>query len=149
MSRSQSQVPQEWIDKTRQMLLKIESNTFYARTDKWNELVNEQTLALQIELFGRPTTNIQFQCILSDKDLKESTKYLHSWPGLDLNKSCQSNMPKTLEHYQAKAKNWLNGRRAKECSRTLFPLLIVRAEEVMIVHKKKHVNMYIQHNVLP
>lgn len=129
-SAPHQQVSKEWIDKTRQVLLKIETDTFFARANKWKELINEQTISLQMDLFGRHISKMQFQCIMTRKDLRESTAYLNSWPGLDLNNCDRTNMPSTLQHYQAKAKNWLNGRRAKQCSNTLFPLLIVKAEEV-------------------
>ena len=126
-------IPPIWIDKTRQLLIKIEKDTFLARVNKWNELVNKQTLALQIDLFSHYNSAISFECILSHKDLFESTAHLVSWEGLDLNKSCRSNMPKSLQQYQAKARNWLNGLRAKKCAQTLFPLLIIKAEEVNLL----------------
>ena len=65
----------------------------------------------------------------TDKDMNDFLSLILSWTGLNVNKTESKNSPKTLKEYKNKAKNWINGSRAKHYSRTLYPYMIDCAEE--------------------
>ena len=124
------QVPQDWINKTRIVLINTERMFCIERANKWAELVNKATCILRYEIFG-DYSNIQnrFICSLTEQEMRQSLNFLINWKGLDLKKSLKSNLPQTMKDYEGKAKNWLNGRRAKESSLSFYPFLVIKAEQ--------------------
>ena len=48
--------------------------------------------------------------------MKEYISFIYEWNGL----TSSSKIPTTYKNYQSKARNWLNGRRSKKYSNTLF-----------------------------
>ena len=63
---------------------------------------------------------------LNDNEIKKCTHFITKWNGLKLN---HTNI-KTKEEYKEKSKSWLNGRRAKQYSNTLYPIMMYKAQHV-------------------
>ena len=61
---------------------------------------------------------------------KEHLKFLLEWPGLRIDNSPKA--PKSKKEYEKKSKNWLNGRRAPNYGKTLFPFFITSAEKYIL-----------------
>jgi len=66
----------------------------------------------------------QYKC---NVDARAHLKFLINWPGLRIG-SDSAKAPRSKREYEKKAKNWLNGRRAPNYGRTLFPHFISEAE---------------------
>ena len=66
------------------------------------------------------STSQQYSCNVAPK---EHLKFLLDWPGLRVDNSPKA--PKTKKEYEKKSKNWLNGRRAPNYGKTLFPFLFM------------------------
>ena len=64
----------------------------------------------------------------------EHLKFLLDWPGLRVDNSPKA--PKTKKEYEKKSKNWLNGRRAPNYGKTLFPFFIHDAERYILATSK-------------
>ena len=54
--------------------------------------------------------------------------FITNWNGINLNQA--KSMPKSLKEYENRSKNWLNGRRAPNYAKTLFPEMIHAVKKV-------------------
>eukprot|EP01083_Nonionella_stella_P018641 51876_1 len=117
-----------WIDDTKALLLAIEHRNIETRSQRWEQLVNQRTIDLQTQIFGNnpyircSPCSLQYDGTLSEDDLKHALQFLHDWKGL------KTPVPTRYTEYQLKSRNWANGRRAKGCADTVFPLFIYKTE---------------------
>merc|ERR1719412_2713503 len=66
---------------------------------------------------------------ISSLSPSDHLQFLKDWPGLRVDNSPKA--PKSKKEYEKKSKNWLNGRRASNYGKTLFPFFIASAEEYL------------------
>eukprot|EP00484_Ammonia_sp_Unknown_P017040 CAMPEP_0197024764 /NCGR_PEP_ID=MMETSP1384-20130603/5257_1 /TAXON_ID=29189 /ORGANISM="Ammonia sp." /LENGTH=619 /DNA_ID=CAMNT_0042453207 /DNA_START=314 /DNA_END=2173 /DNA_ORIENTATION=+ len=59
-------------------------------------------------------------------DIEAHCKFIENWNGLNTNQ--MRSLPKSIQEYENRAKNWLNGRRAINYAQNLFPEMILCAE---------------------
>lgn len=86
---------------------------------KINQILNlNQTLLIN--------NNIQINEI-SPNEYEECVGFITNWNGLKLK---EYEMPKTIKKYQQKSRSWLNGRRAMQYGKHLYPIMIQKAELV-------------------
>ena len=79
-------------------------------------LINECIKDVNKRLFGNDDNEFKFKYNQIHKEkMKEYTSYIHKWNGI-----ATTNNPTTYKEYETKARNWLNGRRSKKYSDTLF-----------------------------
>ena len=98
----------------------VEERNINHRCKTLESVINASLQNVNQQLFGN-YTNDQYICgpIPSEK-MKEYISYIYEWKGL----TSASKIPTTYREYQAKSRNWLNGRRSKKYSDTLFVDLI-------------------------
>ena len=71
--------------------------------------------------------NIEFKYpAISEDKMTEYLLYIHAWNGL----SSSAKVPATYRNYENKARNWLNGRRSKTYSNSLYVDMIGSALNV-------------------
>lgn len=120
--KSQYQV---WYEQVKRALLVTEPQNILARSECCRNIINEcvshmnQQLGLP-ELLSSQQHNVEVVAT-------DHLKFLLNWPGLRVDNSPKA--PKTKKEYEKKAKNWLNGRRAPNYGKTLFPFFISSAEQ--------------------
>ena len=79
-------------------------------------LINECIKDVNKRLFGNEDNKFKFKYNqINSEKMKEYTLYIHKWNGISAR-----NNPTTYREYETKARNWLNGRRSKKYSDTLF-----------------------------
>ena len=72
---------------------------------------------------------------LETNKMKEYLSYIYEWNGL----TSSAKMPSTYKEYENKARNWLNGRRTKQYSDTLFVDMISSSLNVKFYIKIQYV----------
>ena len=117
-----SQNMNDWVVHCKALLIKMECTNIQTRSNHWSSIVNTQTHHTNHRLnINQPMTQYKYQC----DPLKHLT-FLSEWKGLKMRQI--TNYPRTYTEFEAKAKNWLNGRRAPNYGATLFPDMIKTAE---------------------
>eukprot|EP00485_Elphidium_margaritaceum_P008530 CAMPEP_0202700424 /NCGR_PEP_ID=MMETSP1385-20130828/13592_1 /ASSEMBLY_ACC=CAM_ASM_000861 /TAXON_ID=933848 /ORGANISM="Elphidium margaritaceum" /LENGTH=611 /DNA_ID=CAMNT_0049357599 /DNA_START=285 /DNA_END=2120 /DNA_ORIENTATION=+ len=87
----------------------------------FQSILNESIAHLNTQLGIAPLSKHEYyKCEINPQ---RHLKFLIDWPGLRI-----SNSPQTKREYEKKAKNWLNGRRAPNYAKTLFPWFVEEAE---------------------
>ena len=121
----------DWINHCKSSLIKMESINIQTRCNHWSRIVNTQTHRTNHCLhINQSTTPYKYNC-----NPMEHLSFLQEWQGLKMRQI--TNYPRTYNEFEAKAKNWLNGRRAPNYGSSLFPDMIKTAEKVF-VHTQKH-----------
>ena len=142
---SNSQNMNEWVAHCKALLIKMECTNIETRSNHWSSVVNTQTHHTNHRLnLTAPITPYQYHC-----DPLQHLQFLSEWKGLKMRQI--TNYPRTYTEFEAKAKNWLNGRRAPNYGATLFPDMIKTAETVEITLHFVHglLSLDFNHNVLP
>lgn len=121
---SNSQNMNDWVAHCKALLIKMECTNIQTRSNHWSSIVNTQTHHTNHRLnLTAPVTPYQYHC-----DPLQHLQFLSEWKGLKMRQI--TNYPRTYTEFEAKAKNWLNGRRAPNYGATLFPDMIKTAETV-------------------
>jgi len=116
----------EWFSSIKRELLVSEPLNIAARAQCCQNLVNEAISSLNTQLgLEQLESGQQYKC---NVDARAHLKFLINWPGLRIG-SDSAKAPRSKREYEKKAKNWLNGRRAPNYGRTLFPHFISEAEQ--------------------
>lgn len=128
----------QWFLSTKQQLLKSEPANIQARVQHFEDIVNSLVTTLINQDLHLNVQSLQsvplFKCTIN---VAQHLQFLINWPGL---RTCTSpsspgptpprgSAPTSQREYEKKSKNWLNGRRAPNYGRTLFPRFIRLAEE--------------------
>lgn len=119
---------------------RTETETINSRLIQWQSIVNECTFIEYQNAFNHDNNDNQFCSPRNKKyplfrhstrnnDMNEFLSLILSWNGLNIKLTQSQRNPKTLKDYKNKAKNWINGSRAKHYSRTLYPFMIDCAEK--------------------
>ena len=118
-----SQNMTDWVTHCKALLIKMECTNIQTRSNHWSSIVNTQTHHTNHRLnINQSLNQYKYQC----DPLKHLT-FLSEWKGLKMRQI--TNYPRTYTEFEAKAKNWLNGRRAPNYGATLFPDMIKTAEQ--------------------
>lgn len=121
---SNSQNMSEWVAHCKALLIKMECTNIQTRSNHWSSIVNTQTHHTNHRLnLASPLQPYRYQV-----DPLQHLQFLSEWKGLKMRQI--TNYPRTYTEFEAKAKNWLNGRRAPNYGATLFPDMIKTAETV-------------------
>ena len=106
-----------------QLLQIIEEKNINQRRKTLESVINSSLQCINIRLFGDHRNKTDCNHInqyiygpIRDNIMKQYISYIYKWNGL----TSASKIPTTYREYQSKARNWLNGRRAKKYSDTLF-----------------------------
>ena len=79
-------------------------------------LINDCVKNVNQRLFGDDDNTLKFEYEnISTEKMEKYVSYIHKWNGVS-----SANTPTTYKQYETKARNWLNGRRAKKYSDSLF-----------------------------
>ena len=82
-------------------------------------LINQTVNNVNKRLFG-DSNNVSLLTFkynsINKEEMKEYISYIHEWNGL----TSTAKIPTTYKDYENKARNWLNGRRSKKYSNSLF-----------------------------
>jgi len=133
MTATQQSRYRQWFVSTKQQLLKSEPAKIHARVQHFQDIVNSLVTTLinqdlHLNVQSLPSVP-SFQCTIN---VAQHLKFLIEWPGL---RTCcetattRGSAPVSLREYEKKSRNWLNGRRAPNYGKTLFPRFIRLAEE--------------------
>ena len=136
----------EWFHEIKKDLLVSEPQNIAARAQCCQNIINESISHLNMQLGLSQLQHInQYKCNI---DPRSHLKFLIDWPGLRLG-SDSAKAPRSKREYEKKAKNWLNGRRAPNYGKTLFPHFISEAEQYsnkvtkfLIPNDKKKQSLY-------
>eukprot|EP01084_Bolivina_argentea_P158370 275884_1 len=114
---------QFWYEQVKRELLITEPQNILARAECCQNIINECVSHMNKQL-KLPMLQLQHQykCNLSPK---VHLTFLLNWPGLRIDNSPKA--PKSKKEYEKKSKNWLNGRRAPNYGKTLFPFFVSAA----------------------
>eukprot|EP01083_Nonionella_stella_P078338 214330_1 len=121
---------QQWYKSIKAELLKSEPQNIAIRAESCENVINGAAMVLNatIPLTSNQLQNqsqLRYQCHVN---VASHLQFLLRWPGLRI--ACASiKAPRTRREYEKKSKNWLNGRRAPNYSKTLFPFFITEAEQ--------------------
>eukprot|EP00484_Ammonia_sp_Unknown_P013177 CAMPEP_0197078332 /NCGR_PEP_ID=MMETSP1384-20130603/213066_1 /TAXON_ID=29189 /ORGANISM="Ammonia sp." /LENGTH=663 /DNA_ID=CAMNT_0042517197 /DNA_START=77 /DNA_END=2068 /DNA_ORIENTATION=+ len=115
---------QIWFQQVKKELLLTEPQNILARSECCQNIINEciSHMNMNLDLASIPPSEL-YTCNVAATD---HLKFLLDWPGLRVDNSPKA--PKTKKEYEKKSKNWLNGRRAPNYGKTLFPFFIHAAE---------------------
>mmetsp|Transcript_25623 Transcript_25623/g.31235 ORF Transcript_25623/g.31235 Transcript_25623/m.31235 type:complete len:368 (+) Transcript_25623:100-1203(+) len=106
-----------WYNTVKNDLLKTEPQNILARARCLTEMVNNTIKELQLKLLLPKLDNInKYKCNINPM---KHLLFLINWGGLRMENT--KGIPTTLKEYERKSKNWLNGRRAPNYGKTLFP----------------------------
>ena len=98
----------------------IEGRNINNRCQTLETLINATVHDVNNRLFGdsdKDDHQLTFKYgPISTDEMKEYISYIHKWKGL----TSTAKIPTTYKEYETKARNWLNGRRAKKYSNNLF-----------------------------
>ena len=92
------------------------------RAKELQRLINEQTehvdnqLIIFQDMKKEKKIKYEFKYEITDDEMKKFLSYIHEWNGL----TSSAKIPQSQTHYENKARNWLNGRRAKQYCNSLF-----------------------------
>lgn len=114
----------QWIDKSRQVLLDIERQHIHKIAKTWCELVNRKVTDTNATLslaYKEPTDITPFLYKVNDSDLKKYLQFIMIWKGFD-------HPPKIYNLYINKSKKWLYTKRTSNYTSNLYPDLINAAE---------------------
>eukprot|EP01083_Nonionella_stella_P138671 422042_1 len=115
---------QLWHEQVKRELLITEPQNILARAECCKNIINECISHMNMNLGLRTLSTMeQYTCKVIATD---HLKYLLNWPGLRVDNSPKA--PKSKKEYEKKSKNWLNGRRAPNYGKTLFPYFITDCE---------------------
>mmetsp|Transcript_5227 Transcript_5227/g.8766 ORF Transcript_5227/g.8766 Transcript_5227/m.8766 type:complete len:490 (+) Transcript_5227:14-1483(+) len=123
---SRSMMSECWIQKCRTYLLNLEQKNIETRAKCWTQIVNartsqfNETLNIKLTVPFRP---FSYRITNASHHLK----FLIAWNGLSTEKLNEA--PRTYSQFEKKAKNWVCGRRAPNYGRTLFPEMILKAQQ--------------------
>eukprot|EP01084_Bolivina_argentea_P028396 52778_1 len=115
----------EWLNECRRKLIEMETKNIRQRALSWSEIVNQETskinamLNINLNNFNNNNNNDYIYSV--PNPLKYLT-FLSEWNGIKTRNT--STEPTSYIEFEAKAKNWLNGRRAPNYGNTLFPDMI-------------------------
>eukprot|EP01084_Bolivina_argentea_P015382 28780_1 len=109
---------QEAVNQIKYHLITIEEKNTEIRRKELELFINEETENVNKQIFGKhyKNNNIKFRYTINDIKMKKFLDYIYQWNGL----SSSAKIPKTIKEYQDKARNWLNGRRAKNYGNSLY-----------------------------
>lgn len=116
---------QKWFEAVKRELLQTEPKNILARSECCKRIIDECVEKVNIKLSLPtllPSQRYQSHVVPSDH-----LSFLINWPGLRVDASPRA--PKSKKEYEKKSKNWLNGRRAPNYGKTLFPFFIASAEK--------------------
>ena len=111
-------------------------NNISTRYNLWKSIIYKETYKINQILFNiNDNNNDDVDSKLNNIYMDEITEYEYSncvsfitnWNGLKLK---EYEMPKTAKKYQQKSRSWLNGRRAMQYAKYLYPIMIEKAESV-------------------
>eukprot|EP01084_Bolivina_argentea_P161567 281252_1 len=119
---------QIWYEQVKRDLLLTEPQNIAARSKCCQNIVNEcaSHIHASLGLAALPPSQ-EYLCTVCPTD---HLGFLLNWPGLRTDNSPKA--PKTKKEYEKKSKNWLNGRRAPNYGKTLFPFFIADAERYVL-----------------
>eukprot|EP01084_Bolivina_argentea_P159261 277391_1 len=122
-----------WITSTKNELLKAETENINSRLHQWERIVNDCTKNEYTSAFKSESTDLinlpSYKPLITDTEMNKFLLLILNWNGINTRNSCDpSKLPSTYKDYQLKAKNQINGSRAKHYSRTLYPYMIDCAE---------------------
>ena len=124
---------QTWYETIKRELLVAEPKNILIRSECCAKVINDCITSINIKLdLPHLSTSQEYSCTI---DPLKHLEFLLNWPGLRLDNSPKA--PKTKKEYEKKSKNWLNGRRAPNYGRTLFPFFIHEAENYISSTSKK------------
>ena len=116
----------DWFREIKQDLLISEPQNIAARAQCCQNIINESITHLNMQLGLKQLQSCNhYKCNI---DARVHLKFLIDWPGLRIG-SDSAKAPRSKREYEKKAKNWLNGRRAPNYGKTLFPHFISEAEQ--------------------
>eukprot|EP01083_Nonionella_stella_P070491 188634_1 len=112
----------DWVVHCKSLLMKMECTNIQTRSNHWSSIVNTQTHHTNHRLnIIKSVPSYKYTC-----DAVKHLSFLADWKGLKMRQI--TNYPRTYTEFEAKAKNWLNGRRAPNYGASLFPDMIKTAE---------------------
>merc|ERR1719464_1724720 len=116
----------EWREQCRSNLLELERKSIAVRVCVSEKIINEKTSEVNRMLCINTTPHniTPFKHLAS---VASQCKFIENWNGLNMNQ--MRSLPKSLQEYENRAKNWLNGRRAINYAQTLFPEILLCAEQ--------------------
>lgn len=98
----------------------IEEKNINHRCKILESVINRSLQSINKRLFQQNKTDYtNFDYVhgkINAHKMKQYISYIYEWNGL----TQASKIPTTYRKYQSKARNWLNGRRSKKYSNTLF-----------------------------
>eukprot|EP01083_Nonionella_stella_P211060 763566_1 len=115
----------EWREECRLNLLQLEKKSIYVRVSVFEKIINEKTMQVN-QMLCINTNLTPIKPYKHYTDIDQQCKFIENWNGLNTNQ--MRSLPKTLQEYENRAKNWLNGRRAINYAQNLFPEMILCAE---------------------
>ena len=109
----------------------MERSNISLRAQSWERIINECTFSICQRIFDITcqTQRDIFKYEISENISNHLMEYLLEWNGLNTKLIHSTKKPKSFKDYELKAKNWLNGRRAKQYSVGLYVDMIVCAEK--------------------
>ena len=109
----------------------IENSNISRRWNLWKSIIHEETCKItRILNLNKNLLNINnIEISLSPNEYKRIVNFIINWNGLKLK---GYEMPKTAKEYQQKSRGWLNGRRAIQYGKYLYPIMIQKAEMVCL-----------------
>jgi len=117
-----------WYIVVKRELLRTEPQNILARAKCFTDIINESCDVLISELkLPKITKNLKY---VSNINPLNHLNFLTTWCGLRIENT--DRVPKTRKEYEKKSKNWLNGRRAPNYGKTLFPMFIFESEKYAV-----------------
>jgi len=108
----------KWLENVRETLYQTESRNLMLRTDCLTTIMNQNIEKLHQKYNFGPIP----KKFVVKMDKKQHLSFIHKWNGLKLRG--MDKLPQTIDEYERKSINWLNGRRATNYGKTLFPFFI-------------------------
>eukprot|EP01083_Nonionella_stella_P078339 214333_1 len=148
----------QWFKDIKRKLLESEPQNIAIRTQHCETVINDAVKSLNTTAANQlPNQLPSIPRYRSRVDILKHLQFLSDWPGLRISHT-SIRAPRTRKEYEKKSKNWLNGRRAPNYSRTLFPYFITDAEryslriaQLMHPHDNRKQSLYCKcliHNIL-
>ena len=104
----------------------LEEKVVQTRAKELQQLINDQTehvnnqLMIFQDIKQEEKMKYEFKYEINDDEMKKFLSYIHEWNGL----TSSAKIPQSQKQYENKARNWLNGRRAKQYGNSLFEHMI-------------------------
>jgi len=120
------------VKEIREYLMGVCEREINFRWNVWSEIINNGIDKINEKLFGESDDNDdEKKCIppnfdrkLSKQDIETITEFINQWNGLKVD---VSKRPKHYEAFRTKAQSWMNGRRATQYGRHLYPVMLNKA----------------------